>query len=769
MSGERFLIPRRSFLRGLNLAVGGFALGYCFPTQAQHRPTNEPGRPTGPKPVTGSDAIEAKAPGLNPNLFIHLGPDGTVTIVCHRSEMGQGIRSSLPVLIADELGARMDRVKILQGDANAAYGDQNTDGSNSIRSIFDDMRRVGATARMMLITAAANRWKIPPGDCIAKEHQVTHLPTGRAFGFGELALEAGRQKVPAKAEVVLRPRTELAHLGKSLPLLDGPAFVTGKAVYGADVRLPGMLTAVIARPPVVGGKVARFDPARALAVPGVRKVIEMPQPKPPYQFQPWGGLAVVADHTWAAMRGRAALDVTWDGGENASYDSDRYRGTLSKAVSVPGTVARKVGDTESVLRTAARRVEAEYHVPHLPHMQMEPVVAVASVTGDMCEVWVPTQNPQAVQTEVARVLGTTPKKVRVHVTFLGGGFGRKSKADFSSEAALLSRRMGTPVRVQFTREDDVRHDYVNTVSTNLLTAGLDANGKVIAWRHRTAFPSISSLFGGPARPGIDDLQQGVLDLGLAVPNVTAEICDATAHTRIGWLRSVYNIFQAFSIGSFVDELAQAKNADPRDVWLEILGPARQMSLSDLGVEKMPNYGQPLDKHPVDVGRLRNVIERVTRAAHWTERRKNGRSLGLAAHRSFLSYTAVVASVLKRPNGTFAVDEVWLAFDGGTLVNSDRVRAQMEGAVVFGMSLALYGGITMKNGAIEQENFRGGGRIVRMGETPRRTWIDLVESDAAPGGVGEPGVPPVAPAIANAIFALSGKRIRELPLIKAIQA
>ena len=306
------------------------------------------------------------------------------------------------------------------------------------------------------------------------------------------------------------------------------------------------------------------------------------------------------------------------------------------------------------------------------------------------------------------------------------------------------------------------------MSTNRLTAGLDAKGRVIAWRHRTAFPSIASLLGGPATPGVADLQQGVLDLALAVPNVTAEICEATAHTRIGWLRSVYNIFQAFSIGSFVDEIAHAKGADPREVWLEVLGPSRKMSLAELGIEKLPNYGQSLDSHPVDVGRLRNVIERVTKAARWSERGKDGRSLGLAAHRSFLSYAAVVASVVKRPSGTFAVDEVWICFDAGTIVNQDRVRSQMEGAVIFGMSLALYGGITMKNGAIEQDNFRGGGRIVRMGEAPRRTWVDLVASDAAPGGVGEPGVPPVAPAIANAIFALSGNRIRELPLIKAIQ-
>jgi isoquinoline 1-oxidoreductase beta subunit len=682
--------------------------------------------------------------------------------------MGQGIRSSLPVLIADELGAQMARVRILQADGDRVYGDQNTDGSNSIRGIYEDMRRAGATARMMLVAAAAKRWNVRPEDCIAQDHVVTHVPTGRAFGFGELALEAGKQKVPAAKDVVLRPITELAHLGKALPLLDAPAYVSGQAIYGADVKLPGMLTAVIARPPVVGGKVARFDATRTLAVPGVRKVIEIPSPAPPYGFQPWGGLAVVADHTWAAMRGRAVLDVTWDDGPNASYDSDRYREVLAKAVSVPGTVARKVGDTESALKSAARLVEAEYHVPHLPHMPMEPVVAVARVDGNSCEVWAPTQNPQAAQTEVARVLGTTPDKVRVHVTFLGGAFGRKSKADFCSEAALLSQRLGVPVRVQFTREDDVRHDYVNTVSTNRLTAGLDGNGRVIAWRHRTAFPSISSVFGGPAKPGLDDLQQGVLDLALAVPNVTAEICDATAHTRIGWLRSVYNIFQAFSIGSFVDEVAYAKSADPRDVWLELIGPARQMSLSDLGIARLPNYGQPLDKHPVDAGRLRNVIERVTSAARWSARRQDGRALGLAAHRSFLSYTAVVASVVKRPNGSLAVDEVWVSFDAGTIVNSDRVRAQMEGSVIFGMSLALYGGITMKGGAIEQDNFRGGGRIVRIGEAPRRTWVDLVESNAAPGGVGEPGVPPVAPAVANAVFALTGKRFRELPLIKSIQ-
>ena len=764
MKAGRVVIPRRAFLRGLNLSIGGLAVGYCLPAAAQDA-TNEPGKPAGPKPTAASQATESKTPGLNPNVFVHVAPDGTVTIVCHRSEMGQGIRSSLPVLIADELGAQMARVKIQQADGDKVYGDQNTDGSNSIRGFYEDLRLMGATARTMLIAAAAKRWNVRPGECSAQDHVITHVPTRRTLGFGELALAAGKLKVPDPKSVVLRPRAELLHVGKALPLIDAPAYVTGQAVFGADVRLPGMLTAVIARPPVVGGKIARFDPKRALAVPGVRRVIEMPQPKPPYMFQPWGGLAVVADHTWAAMRGRAELDVEWEHGPNATYDSERYKEQLAQSVAQPGEVARKHGDPEAALKSAARIVEATYHVPHLPHIPMEPPVAVARMDGQRCEIWAPTQNPQAARTEVARALGTSEANVQVHVTFLGGAFGRKSKADFCSEAALLAREVGAPVRVQFTRADDVRHDYVNTVSTNRLTAGLDETGRIIAWRHRTAFPSIGSLFGLPVRPGLDDLQQGVLDLAFAVPNLSAEVCDATAHTRIGWLRSVYNIFQAFSVGSFVDELAQAKRVDVRDVWLELLGPPRQMSLSELGVAELKNYGQPLDKHPVDAGRLRNVLERVTRAAGWDQRAQQGRSLGLAAHRSFLSYTALVASVVKSATGKIAVDEVWVSFDAGTIINPDRVRAQLEGSIIFGMSLALFGGITMKQGAIEQDNYRGGARIVRIGEAPRRVHIDIVESDAAPGGVGEPGVPPVAPAIANAVFALTGQRARELPLIR----
>jgi isoquinoline 1-oxidoreductase beta subunit len=313
MSQRPLLIARRSFLAGLNLAVGGLALGFA----TNERPTNEPSGKPGPKPKTSSPAEEKRAPGLNPNVFVHVAPDGLVTIVCHRSEMGQGIRSSLPVLIADELGADMARVKITQADGDKVYGDQNTDGSNSVRGIYEDMRRVGATARTMLISAAAKRWKVSPESCEARDHVVVHRDSQRTLGFGELALEAGKQRVPPPSEVRLRPKAELRRVGKPLPLLDSPAYVTGTATFGADVRLPGMLTAVIARPPVVGGHVARYDASRALAIPGVKRVIELPAPKPPYMFQSWGGLAVLADNTWAAMRGRAALDITWEHGGDA--------------------------------------------------------------------------------------------------------------------------------------------------------------------------------------------------------------------------------------------------------------------------------------------------------------------------------------------------------------------------------------------------------------------------------------------------------------------
>jgi isoquinoline 1-oxidoreductase beta subunit len=494
----------------------------------------------------------------------------------------------------------------------------------------------------------------------------------------------------------------------------------------------------------------------------------MPAPAAPYAFQPWGGVAVLADNTWAAMQGRDLLSITWDDGPNAAYDSKRFRTELAASASKPGTPLRRLGDVEKALQGAAKTVDAEYYVPHLPHVSMEPPVALAHYQpggGGTCEIWAPTQNPQAARTEAARVLQLPEDKITVHVTLLGGGFGRKSKADFVSEAAFLSKAAGAPVRVQFTRTDDIHNDYLNTVSAQKLTAGLDAKGKVIAWRHRTAFPPIGGLFDGSVTtPGAGDLQQGVLDLALGVPNVLAEGCEASTHARIGWLRSVYNIFHAFAVNSFIDEIAHARGADPKDVLLEVLGPARQLSLKDLGVADLKNYGAPLDKHPVDAGRLRQVVERVTKNAGWAQRKAlKGQALGLAAHRSFLSYVAVVAAVSQDPGKEIRVEDVWVVVDAGTVVNTDRVRAQMQGSVIGGMNHAFYGGVTHKGGAVEQSNFDGV-QLVRMGREPRRIHVEIVTSEAAPGGVGEPGIPPVAPALGNAVFALTGKRQRAFPFV-----
>ncbi|MDX2092328.1 MAG: molybdopterin cofactor-binding domain-containing protein [Kofleriaceae bacterium] len=737
------LVTRRSFLAGLGLAAGGLALGRL--ASDAHADT--------------AAASEAFAP----HVLVHIAPDGTTTIVCHRSEMGQGIRSTLPRLIGDELGADPARVVVTQAIGDKKYGNQNTDGSTSIRKFYDDLRIAGATARLMLMTAAAQRWRVKPATCTTRASEVVHAASKRTLPFGALVAAAAKLPVPKVSASDLRPSSELAVLADpALPLLDGKAYVTGQAQFGADVSLPGMKLAVIARPPVVGGKVAKYDATRALAVPGVERVVRMPVPTGAAKFQPWGGLAVIASSTWAALRGRAALDITWDDGTNTSYDSTAFREQLLASVRADGTRVRNLGDVDAAFAKAAKIIEAEYVVPHLAHAPMEPPTAIARFAGGKVEVWAPTQHPQAARAEVARVLGLAEDAVTIHVTLLGGGFGRKSKADFSSEAAFLAKELGAPVRVQWTREDDLRHGYYNAANAQRLRAGLDARGQVTAWHHRTALTPIASTFAeGVDTATAGDLQQGVLDLALAAPNVRAEACKAPAHVRIGWYRSVYNIFHAFAVGSFIDELAAARGTDPRETWLDVIGPSRQLSLPELGIAALPNYGEPLAKHPVDAGRLRNVIERVTAAARWDERKRTKRALGLAAHRSFVSYAAVVISVVPDPRHGVRVDEAWIAMDAGTVVNHDRVRAQMEGGVVMGISNAMFGGITFKNGRAQQSNFRDA-RIARIGEVPWRIHTDVVPSTAAPAGVGEPPVPPVGAALGNAIFALTGKRLREFP-------
>jgi isoquinoline 1-oxidoreductase beta subunit len=753
------VVPRRAFLLSIGLASSALALGLA------------PSACAGVAPATWKRPTVAQQPvddGLNPNAFVHVAPDGLVTITCARSEMGQGVRSSLPALIADELGADPARVALLQADGDAAYGNQDTDGSSSVRgAAYEELRRLGATARLMLVGAAAARWRVPASECVALGHAVHHARSRRQLGFGALAREAAKRPIPPADEVKLRPASELAHVGRLLPHVDAADIVTGRAVFGADVRLPGMLTAVIARPPVPGGKIVRHDDARALATPGVRRVLELPAPKLPFGFQPLGGVAVLADTTWAAMLGRAALALTWDAGANGAHDSTAYREELLRAVRAPGRRVRSAGDVDTALARASARVVAEYTVPHLAHAPMEPPVSVARFDADAnrCEVWSPTQSPGEARGEVAKALGLPLDRVRVHVTLLGGAFGRKAKPDYDVEAALLSKAAGAPVRVQWTRTDELRHGYYHAQSAQRLEAGLDGAGKVVAWLHRTAFPSISATFtAGVDHASSGELGQGVTDLPLAIPSVRAENGEAIAHSRIGWLRSVCNIHHAFAISSFIDELAHARGLDPKDNLLEILGPDRRVTAAELGVDAVKNYGAGLDRYPIDVARYRSCVERVTELSRWRDRRADGRSLGLAVHHSFLAYVAVVASVVKDAAGKIAVDEAWVVADAGTVVNPDRVRAMMEGAVIMGMSLSMFGEITMKAGAVEQENFRDY-RLVRVPQAPRAIHVELTASDAPPGGAGEPGLPPVAPAIANAVFALTGTRVRDLPMTR----
>ena len=741
-----FRITRRTFLAGLGAATTGLALGIERLSAA---------------PPPGS-AI------LAPNPFIQIGRDGVTTIVCHRSEMGQGIRSSLPVLIADELGADPARVVVVQGDGDTRYGDQDTDGSSSIRGPWDEVRTAAATARTMLVTAASQRWNIPESQLKVRDGTVygTKGKDGVVSTFGALVLAAS--KLPVPKHVVLKPLSELVRVGKQLPLLDGPDIVTGRAIYAADVKLPGMLVAVVARPPVLFGKVATVDSKRALAIPGVRKVVELPVPASPINMQALGGVAVVADHTWAAMRGRAVLEVTWDDGPHASHDSATYMNELVAAVRAPGgKVERTLGDAEAALASAAQKIEAEYLVPYLAHAPMEPPAAIARFDGKRCEIWACTQSPQGVQDQVAETLKLDKKDVTVHVTLLGGAFGRKSFPDFAVEAAWLARELGAPVRVQWTRDDDLRHSSYHAISAQALAAGLDDKGNLVAWRHRIAYPSINSTFANDVtHPSDFEIALGVADLPLATSNVRVETGEAAAHMRIGWLRSVTNIHQAFAIHSFIDELAHAAKRDPRDMMLDVFGPPRLLTAATQGVPKLEhNYHNPLTRTPFDVGRLHRVIHKVSEMADWDRARKAGKPIGIAAHSSFASWVAVVAQVSKGPRGELRVDEAWIAADCGFVVNPDRVRYQMEGAFVFAMSNAIHGAITVKHGAVEQTNFHDY-RLLRMPDAPRAIHVELIPSEAAAGGAGEPGVPPVAPAIANAWFALTGTRLRTMPFAPA---
>lgn len=711
--------------------------------------------------ATAGGLKNVKGGDSTPSLFIAIEPDGRVKVTCHRSEMGQQVWTSMAQIIADELEADWDRVEIVQAIGHPRYGDQNTDGSRSVRRNLYRLRVAGAAMRTMLERAAAEQWGVDAGDCRGEQNTVKG-PGGRRVGYGELAEAAAGQPIPAESEVGLKDRSQWRYIGKEIPSLTVPRIVKGQGTFGIDVQVPDMLVAVIARPPQVFGSVRKLDDKATLAVPGVVRTVRLPTLQPPAAFKALGGVAVVAEDTWAAIQGRKDLQVEWEAGPNADYDSEAFAEAIMTTARQAGDVRRNRGDVDTALKNAAKRIEAEYYVPHLSQSPMEPPAATARWRDGKVECWACVQAPQAARSAVAQVCGVPEEDVTINVTWLGGGFGRKSKPDFVVEAALVAREVGRAVKVTWTREDETRHGYYHSVSAQRMEGGLDADGRCTAFLHRTVFPPIPSTFqAGLAKPSWGELRLGATDNPFAVPNLRLESGDAPAHVRIGWLRSVANIYHAFAIQSFAAELAHAAGRDQKDYLLELIGPPRHVDPRDEGAE-YDNYGDPMAEYPIDTGRLANVVREAAAMAGWGRNLETGRGLGIAAHRSFLSYVATVVEVEVDKDGRLTIPGVWSAIDAGTVVNTRHVTAQTEGGTLYGLSNALYGAITAKNGAIQQANYPDW-RLMRMNEAPREMAVKIVESNAPPGGVGEPPTPPAAPALTNAIFAATGLRIRRLPI------
>ncbi len=714
---------------------------------------------TGALFALGAGPAHAAGKPFVPNVWVRLEPDGTLHLTCNRSEMGQGVRSSIPALLAEEMGADRARVRVVQAPGDPVYGDQNTDGSRSIRNQYEMLRRMAAVARTMLEHAGARQLRVPVGEVASVAHEVVHASSGRAVPFGQLAAAAAAAKVPHPDKVKLR--SDIPPGGWDLPLVEVDEWTSGRAQFGADVQRPGMLTAVIVRPPVLGAALLEVDDGAARAVPGVHDVVTMPVPAPPYAFQPLGGVAVVARDTWTAKKASEKLRLRWSESphDDATWAADLAQ--MREQVAQPGTPRRQRGDAENALKRAANVVEATYVVPHLAHAALEPPAAVAEVTATGCEVWINTQTPQRTRSLVASRLGLEEDAVRVNVTYLGAAFGRKSKPDYAVEAAHLSQAVGRPVRVQWLREDAMRQGYFHAASVQALSAGFDDEGALTAWRQRIASPTIGSTFDA-ARHELRDseLGQGLSDLPLAVPHVSFETHAVQERMRIGWMRSVYNINHAFAVQGFLDELAHHRGVPLPDFIKTVYGPPRVVSADELGVP-LWNYGAPEGEHPIDIARYHRVIDAVRERSAFDAPPVEGRAKGFAVHRSFLTYVACVVEVSRAPGGGPKLERAWVVADPGRIVHRERVRAQLEGAVLFGASVALYGHLDYQGGRVRAGNFREY-RLVRMHEAPRSIDVEVITDGHAPGGIGEPGVPPVAPAIANAWFALTRERVRELP-------
>jgi isoquinoline 1-oxidoreductase beta subunit len=706
---------RRKFIKDTALLMGGLVIGFYLPAK-------------------GGRALAADAPPKTvypPNAFIRIAADDSITIVVNKSEMGQGVYTSLPMLIAEELEADWSRIRVESAPVAAVYnhtgfGMQLTGGSSSIPSSWEQLRRVGASARTLLIRAAARQWSVPESECRAENSTVIHDKSGKKSGYGSLADAAA--KLPLPEDVALKAPKDFKLIGKPVKRLDTPAKTNGSAQFGLDVYVPGMLTVLIARSPVFGGKVKRFDATEARKLPGVQGVYQVPT-----------GVAVAATGFWQAKTARELLEIEWDEGPGAALTTSKMRAQYLEQAKTPGAVARKEGDAAQGLSTAHKTISAEYEVPYLAHASMEPLNVVVDLKPDHCTIWTGTQSQTLDRAMAAQTVGLKPEQVEIHTTFLGGGFGRRAnpRSDFVIEAVQVAKAIGKPVKVVWSREDDMRGGYYRPMWADHIEAGIARDGKPLAWKHTIVGQSIvadTPFENFLTKNGIDVTSvEGAATLPYAVPNIEVDLHSPKNAVPVQWWRSVGHSHTAFVVETMVDELAQLAGKDPVAYRLDIL--------------------------PTN-SRYRGVLQLAADKAGWGKKAlPAGHAYGVAVHQSFDSYVAEVAEV-SLENGKIRVHRVVAAVDCGMVINPDGVRQQIESGIVYGLSAALHGAITLENGRVVQSNFNDYSPL-RFSEMPQ-VEIHIVESNEAPTGIGEPGTPPIAPAVANAVFTLTGKRLRRMP-------
>ena len=750
-------LNRREFMALTGRAGGALILGSSL---------------VGTTAVAGTEKSKAAIPAANQlGLFVEINDDGQVEIICHRTEMGQGILTSTPQIIAEELCADWDKVTAVLGKADPRYGNQSTGGSASIRMYITHTRRMGAVARDMLETAAAEKWGVKKSDVKAENHYVVHKSNGKKLGFGELAQAAAKLPVPDAEKVALKPEDQFTLIGKDVALQGLEDIAAGKAVYAQDIKFPGMLIASIERPPVVGGKTKSFDATEAKKVKGVVDVIRLKDRSMPVSVMPVSGVAVLATNTWAAHEGRKKLKIEWEDGANQSHDSATYKQDLVEKVNSKAKQIRKVGDVYAHEFDPERTLEVTYTVPYHHHMSMEPPAATAVIEGDRCRIWSGTQSPQWGKMLVLQELGLNPEtdfdKVEFNCTLMGGAFGRKGKNDFTLEAVELAKATGKPVKVVWSREDDVKHGFYHSIAANYFKAELTEDNRSDYWIQRVASPPIAWLFDDKTKHLADlALSLGFADVPFDAKNMSFENPAVDTHVRTGWVRAVGNINNAFGLGCFVDELAAKAGISTRQMWMNLFGKDRIFNPREEGFEGYTHYGQESDDYLLDIARFKAVLNEVVEKSNAEEELPDGQGWGISVAYSFNSYVAA-ASKVKVVDNQVEVLEMHTAIDCGLIITPDRVVAQMEGAMIMGLSMTLDSEITVKDGAIVQNNFYDY-PVSRINQVPP-LHVHLIRNNKAPGGVGEPGLPPILPSIANAVYHASGKRIRDLPISKSIKA